>query len=109
MLRDWKKTYMRIRGLYASSEYDIAQARMLAATPEERWDLHQEFLRSVGWKGYWENQKAGFGDTLEEQKATFERLNLQPKFISYLAAPHRVRTFLRKHGSKQPVPRRSRK
>jgi hypothetical protein len=99
MLKDWKKVYRRIRGLCESTEYDIAQARMFAATPDERWQLHQDFLQSVGWKGYWENQKAGFGDTPEDQKATFEKMNLQPKFIGYLAAAKRVQSFWKKHGA----------
>jgi len=36
----------RVRGLSADEQYLFA--RSLAATPDERWQIHQNFLRSVG-------------------------------------------------------------
>jgi hypothetical protein len=35
-----------VRGLSADEKYLFA--RSLAATPDERWQLHQNFLRSLG-------------------------------------------------------------
>ncbi len=36
----------RVRGLSVDEQYLFA--RSLAATPDERWQIHQNFLRSVG-------------------------------------------------------------
>jgi hypothetical protein len=36
----------RVRGLSVDERYLFA--RSLAATPDERWQIHQNFLRSVG-------------------------------------------------------------
>ena len=36
----------RVRGLSVDEQYLFA--RSLAATPDERWRIHQDFLRSVG-------------------------------------------------------------
>ena len=40
------KRIRRVRGLSEDEKYLFA--RSLAATPDERWRLHQNFLRSVG-------------------------------------------------------------
>ncbi len=40
------KKLRRVRGLSQDEKYLFA--RSLAATPDERWRLHQNYLRSVG-------------------------------------------------------------
>jgi len=35
-------------------------AQALAATPEERWRMHDEFLRSFGLYSHWQRKKLGF-------------------------------------------------
>lgn len=40
------KKIKNVRGLSADEKYLFA--RSLAATPDERWRLHQNFLRSLG-------------------------------------------------------------
>ena len=47
MLKDWKKVHRRIRGLRGlGADEKIMIARSLAATPDERWQMHENFLRS---------------------------------------------------------------
>jgi hypothetical protein len=61
MLKDWKKVYQRIRGLRGlSDEEKIMIARSLAATPDERWQMHENFLRSHGLFSHWERKASGF-------------------------------------------------
>jgi hypothetical protein len=61
MLKDWKKVYRRIRGLRGlSDEEKIMIARSLAATPDERWQMHENFLRSHGLFSHWERKASGF-------------------------------------------------
>jgi hypothetical protein len=60
-LKDWPKVYeriKRIRGL--SQEEKVLLAQGLAATPEERWQMHDQFLRSFGLYSHWERKKLGF-------------------------------------------------
>ena len=40
------KRIRHVRGLSEDEKYVFA--RSLAATPDERWELHQNFLRSLG-------------------------------------------------------------
>jgi hypothetical protein len=40
------RSIRHVRGLSADEKYLFA--RSLAATPDERWRLHENFLRSVG-------------------------------------------------------------
>ncbi len=48
-LKDWPKVYRRIKGLPGLDEHEkVLYARSLAATPEERWRLNVNFLRSFG-------------------------------------------------------------
>jgi hypothetical protein len=43
------------------SEHEkILWARSLAATPDERWQMHQNFLRSLGLFTRWQRKKYGF-------------------------------------------------
>jgi hypothetical protein len=49
MLKDWPKVYSKLRRMRGVSEEEkILLARSLAATPDERWRLHENFLRSHG-------------------------------------------------------------
>ena len=48
-LKDWPKVYQRIRGMRSLSEdKKILFARHAAATPDERWQMNVNYLRSVG-------------------------------------------------------------
>ena len=60
-LKDWRKVYgciKTMRGL--SLEEKILLAQGLAATPEERWRMHDQFLRSFGLYSHWDRKKLGF-------------------------------------------------
>ncbi|HZR16666.1 MAG TPA: hypothetical protein VFE51_05005 [Verrucomicrobiae bacterium] len=51
----------RIRGVRGLSEHEkILFARSLAATPDQRWRLHENFLRSHGLFTRSERRKLGF-------------------------------------------------
>lgn len=43
-----------------SEDEKLLFARSLAATPDERWQLHENFLRSHGLYGHSERRKYGF-------------------------------------------------
>jgi hypothetical protein len=61
MLKDWKRVYRNIRSLRGLSEEEkIMIARSLAATPDERWQMHENFLRSHGLFSHWERKASGF-------------------------------------------------
>jgi hypothetical protein len=61
MLKDWKKVHRRIRGLRGlGADEKIMIARSLAATPDERWQMHEAFLRSHGLFSHWERKARGF-------------------------------------------------
>ena len=61
MLKDWKKVYRRIQGMRGLSEEEkIMIARSLAATPDERWQMHENFLRSHGLFSHWQRKASGF-------------------------------------------------
>jgi len=38
----------------------ILLARSLSATPQERWDAHENFLRSLGLFEHWKRKEFGF-------------------------------------------------
>ena len=60
MLKDWKKVHRRIRGMQGLSEEEkIMIARSLAATPDERWKMHENFLRSLNL--YTRSARKGYG------------------------------------------------
>ena len=47
-LKDWPKVYRKLRRMRGMSEEEKIQlARSLAATPDERWRMHENFLRSL--------------------------------------------------------------
>jgi len=59
--KDWPKAFQkvkRMRGL--SLEEKVLLAQGLAATPEERWEMHDRFLRSFGLYSHWDRKKLGF-------------------------------------------------
>lgn len=48
-LKDWPKVYQRIKSAPGLDEHErILYARSLAATPEERWQINETYLRSFG-------------------------------------------------------------
>jgi len=48
-LKDWPKIYQRIKHVRGLDEHEkILYARSLAATPDERWQMNETFLRSFG-------------------------------------------------------------
>jgi len=48
-LKDWPKVYERIKNAPGLDEHEkVLYARSLAATPEERWQMNETFLRSFG-------------------------------------------------------------
>ena len=48
-LKDWPKVYERIKDAPGLDEHEkILYARSLAATPDERWQMNERFLRSFG-------------------------------------------------------------
>jgi hypothetical protein len=60
MLKDWRKVYRKIRGMRGlSNDEKIMIARSLAATPDERWAMHENFLRSHGLFSHWERKASG--------------------------------------------------
>jgi len=49
MLKDWRKVYERIKDVEGLDESEkILYARSLAATPDERWQMNVNYLRSLG-------------------------------------------------------------
>ncbi len=49
MLKDWPKVYRNLKRLRGLNEHEkVLYARSLAATPDERWQMNVNFLRSLG-------------------------------------------------------------
>jgi hypothetical protein len=60
-LNDWPSVYRKIKPLRGLSDTEKALlAQALAATPEERWRMHDQFLRSFGLYSHWDRKKLGF-------------------------------------------------
>jgi hypothetical protein len=60
-LKDWPKVYRKLKGMRGLDESEKIQlARSLAATPDERWQIHETFLRSHGLFSHWERKAYGF-------------------------------------------------
>jgi hypothetical protein len=60
-LKDWPKVYRKIkhlRGMTLKEKVLIAQG--LAATLDERIQMHDDKLRSVGLYSHWDRIKSGF-------------------------------------------------
>jgi len=48
-LKDWPKVYQKIKDVPGLDEHEkILFARSLAATPDERWQMNETYLRSLG-------------------------------------------------------------
>lgn len=48
-LKDWPKVYARIKNMRGLDEHEkILFARFAAATPDERWQMNETYLRSLG-------------------------------------------------------------
>jgi hypothetical protein len=61
MLKDWRKVHRKLKPMRGMSEAEkILLARSLAATPDERWQMHETFLRSHGLFSHWERKASGF-------------------------------------------------
>jgi hypothetical protein len=65
-----------------------AQKRFLAATPDERWELNVDFLKSRGLWTIEGRRKAGWGEAFEAQKNSVQAILIQREFAKYLAARH---------------------
>lgn len=48
-----------------SEEEKIMLARSLAATPDERWAMNENFLREHGIYSYWDRKKKGFDENTD--------------------------------------------
>jgi hypothetical protein len=60
-LKDWQKVYRKLKPMRGASEAEKIQlARSLAATPDERWQIHETFLHSHGLFSHWDRKKSGF-------------------------------------------------
>ena len=60
-LKDWPKVYRKLKGMRGASEEELIQlARSLAATPDERWQMHENFLRSHGLFSHSQRKAFGF-------------------------------------------------
>jgi hypothetical protein len=60
-LKDWPKVYRKLkklRGVTLKEKVLLAQG--LAATPEERLQMHDNHLRSLGLYSHWDRKKCGF-------------------------------------------------
>ncbi|HEX3626536.1 MAG TPA: hypothetical protein VH280_14065 [Verrucomicrobiae bacterium] len=48
-LKDWRKVYRKIKNARGLDESEkVLYARALAATPDERWQMNESYLRSLG-------------------------------------------------------------
>jgi len=60
-LKDWRKVLRKLeslRGVTLKEKVLLAQG--LAATPEERLQMHDNHLRSLGLYSHWDRKKFGF-------------------------------------------------
>ncbi len=47
-LKDWRKVYRKIRRMHGLDEHEkVLFARFAAATPDERWRMNMNYLRSL--------------------------------------------------------------
>ena len=48
-LKDWPKVHHKLRGMRGLDDHEkVLFARFAAATPDERWQLNVNYLRSLG-------------------------------------------------------------
>ena len=61
MRAGWQSVLKKLKKVRSLSEHErILFARSLAATPDERWQMHEAFLRSHGLYKYSERRAFGF-------------------------------------------------
>jgi hypothetical protein len=61
MLKDWPKVFQKLRKMPGVTlEERVLLAQGLAATPEERLERHDQYLRSLGLYSHWDRKKLGF-------------------------------------------------
>ena len=59
-LKDWPKVYRKLKGMPGLDEHElILFARFAAATPDERWQMNVNYLRSLGLWGRSTVKKSG--------------------------------------------------
>jgi hypothetical protein len=61
MLKDWPKVFQKLQKMPGVTlEERVLLAQGLAATPEERLERHDQYLRSLGLYSHWDRKKLGF-------------------------------------------------
>jgi len=59
-LKDWPKVYRKLKGMSSLDEHGkILFARFAAATPDERWQMNVNYLRSLGLWGHSKLKESG--------------------------------------------------
>ena len=59
-LKDWPKVYRKIAGMAGLDEHEkVLFARFAAATPDERWQMNVNYLRSLDCWGHSAAKKFG--------------------------------------------------
>jgi len=59
-LKDWPKVHRKLKGMPGLDEHEtILFARFAAATPDERWQMNVNYLRSLGLWGRSTAKKSG--------------------------------------------------
>ncbi len=59
--KDWPKLLPKLEGMSdLTLKERVLLAQGLAATPEERWRMHEDHLRSLGLYSHWDRKKLGF-------------------------------------------------
>jgi len=59
--KDWPKVYQKLKRMRGSTlKEKVLLAQGLAATPEERMQMHDSHLRSLGLYSHWDRKKYGF-------------------------------------------------
>lgn len=59
--KDWPKLLPKLEKMSdLSLKERVLLAQGLAATPEERWEMHENHLRLLGLYSHWDRKKLGF-------------------------------------------------
>lgn len=59
--KDWPKLLRKLSGMRGVTlKEKVLLAQGLAATPEERLQMHDDHLRSLGLYSHWDRKKLGF-------------------------------------------------
>lgn len=59
--KDWPQVFRQLEGLPGVSlEERALLAQGIAATPDERLQIHNQYLRSLGLYSHWDRKKSGF-------------------------------------------------